>query len=140
MASSLGATEILEVMTRPFSFSTLSPLGSNLTSLLLIMKDKNAKGEASKGPLEAAIEESTKAWGKNVPQKKRQIKMVIKAICRTPSVVAKKKALVVEENVGVGITVGTGQDIEDSRGAKGTTMVAIDRIITKLKLEKVDER
>jgi hypothetical protein len=65
---------------------------------------------------------------------------VIKAICRTPSVVAKKKALVVEENVGVGITVGTGQDIEDSRGAKGTTMVAIDRIITKLKLEKVDER
>jgi hypothetical protein len=33
-ASSIGVTEILEVMTRPFPFVMLSPLGSDLTSLL----------------------------------------------------------------------------------------------------------
>jgi hypothetical protein len=42
-------------------FSTISPPGSDLTSLLLAMKDNNAKGEVVKGPSEAVIEESTKA-------------------------------------------------------------------------------
>jgi hypothetical protein len=42
-------------------FSTISPPGSDLTSLLLAIKDNNAKGEVVKGPSEAIIEESTKA-------------------------------------------------------------------------------
>jgi hypothetical protein len=40
--------EILEVMTRPLPFHMLSPLGSDLTSIL--MKDKNAKGKATRSP------------------------------------------------------------------------------------------
>lgn len=39
LASSLGATQILEVMTKHLSISALSPLGLDLTSLLLTMKD-----------------------------------------------------------------------------------------------------
>jgi hypothetical protein len=33
-SSSIGVTEILKVMTEPFPFALLSPLGSDLTSLL----------------------------------------------------------------------------------------------------------
>jgi hypothetical protein len=44
--SSLGCTQILEVMTRSLPFSTLSPLGSRLTSLLLTAKG-TGKGHAS---------------------------------------------------------------------------------------------
>jgi hypothetical protein len=43
--SSIGATKILEVMAQPLPFSTLSSLGSDLTSLLLMMKGKNTKEE-----------------------------------------------------------------------------------------------
>lgn len=48
LASSLGTTKILEVMTQPLHVTALSPLGSSLTSVLLIMKDKNDNGEATK--------------------------------------------------------------------------------------------
>jgi hypothetical protein len=39
-ASSLGATQILEVITQPLPFNVLCPLGLDLTCLLLTMKDK----------------------------------------------------------------------------------------------------
>jgi hypothetical protein len=39
-SSSIGVTEILKVMTEPFPFALLSPLGSDLTSLL----QSNEKG------------------------------------------------------------------------------------------------
>lgn len=45
--SSLGCTQILEVMTRSLPFSTLSPLGSRLTSLLLTAKGTSKEGHAS---------------------------------------------------------------------------------------------
>lgn len=48
LASSIRVMEILEVMTRPLPFHMLSPLGSDLTSIL--MKDKNAKGKATRSP------------------------------------------------------------------------------------------
>jgi hypothetical protein len=64
-ASSIGVIEILEIMARPLPFRMLSPLGSVLTSIL--MKDKNAEGGATKSPLEAAIEETTKSSAKEIP-------------------------------------------------------------------------
>jgi hypothetical protein len=36
---SLGATKILEVMTKPLSVTALSPLGSDLSIMLLTLKD-----------------------------------------------------------------------------------------------------
>lgn len=52
--SSIGITEILEVITEPFPFAMLSPLGSELTSLLH-PKEKSARkvneAETGKGPL-----------------------------------------------------------------------------------------
>ena len=50
-ASSIGVTEILEVMTRPLPFSMLSPLGLDLT--ILLMKDKVFEGEVARSTLEA---------------------------------------------------------------------------------------
>jgi hypothetical protein len=44
-ASWLGATQILEAMTKPLSITALSPLESNMTSLLSIMKDKKNNDE-----------------------------------------------------------------------------------------------
>jgi hypothetical protein len=43
-ASSLGCTQILEVMTQPLPFATLGRLGSDLTSILITMKGKNDEG------------------------------------------------------------------------------------------------
>jgi hypothetical protein len=48
IGSSIGATEILEVMTHPFPFTMISPLGSDLTSLLQT-KDKDAKEGIRRG-------------------------------------------------------------------------------------------
>ena len=64
-ASSIGVIEILEIMTRPLPFRMLSPLGLVLTSIL--MKDKNVEGGATKSPLEAAIEETTKSPPEEIP-------------------------------------------------------------------------
>lgn len=44
-ASSLGVTQILEVMTKLLSVTTLSPLGADLTSLMLIAKYKRNEDE-----------------------------------------------------------------------------------------------
>lgn len=41
--SSLGATQMLEIMTQPLPFNVRSPLGSDLTNLLLTMKGKKTK-------------------------------------------------------------------------------------------------
>jgi hypothetical protein len=49
--TSLGYTLILEVMTRPLPLSTLSPLGLELTSLLL-----NAKGTCKGGQASTLVE------------------------------------------------------------------------------------
>ena len=45
--SSIGITKILEVMNHPFPFAMVSPLGSDLTSLLQT-KDKDANKDAKK--------------------------------------------------------------------------------------------
>lgn len=43
---SLGVTQTLEVMTHPLPFNVLSPLGSDLTNLLLTMKSKKEEMSA----------------------------------------------------------------------------------------------
>jgi hypothetical protein len=45
LALSQGATHILEVMMNPLFVTMLSSLGSDLTSLLIIVKDKKDEGE-----------------------------------------------------------------------------------------------
>jgi hypothetical protein len=53
-SSSIGVTEILKVMTEPFSFPLLSPLGSYLTSLLQSKEkgiEKGAEEEKKKNAL-----------------------------------------------------------------------------------------
>jgi hypothetical protein len=42
--SSLGCMQLIEVMTQSLPFATLSPVGSDLTSMLLTMKGKNDDG------------------------------------------------------------------------------------------------
>lgn len=44
--SSLGYSRTLKVLTQPLPFSTISPLGPKLTSLLLTAKDTGKKGDA----------------------------------------------------------------------------------------------
>jgi hypothetical protein len=44
-SSSIGVTEILKLMTEPFLFALLSPLGSDLTSLLQSKKKGIEKGD-----------------------------------------------------------------------------------------------
>ena len=62
-ATSIGVTEILEVMTEPLPFTMLSPLESELTSLLQPQK-KNAKETA-----EAEVDKETSAPGGGNTQK-----------------------------------------------------------------------
>lgn len=64
--SSLGATKILEVMAQPLPFSTLSSLGSYLTSLLLTMMGKNTEEETTKASSNLIVEESTKTQTEDV--------------------------------------------------------------------------
>jgi hypothetical protein len=52
-------------VTRPLPFSTLSPLGLDLS--ILLMKDKNAEEEVAKGCSKAVMEESSKACIKSAP-------------------------------------------------------------------------
>jgi hypothetical protein len=47
-SSSAGVTEILKVMTEPFLFAMLSPLGSDLTSLLQSKEKGVEKGTEGK--------------------------------------------------------------------------------------------
>jgi hypothetical protein len=60
LASPLGAIEILKVVTQPLPFSTSSPLGSDLTSLLLTMNDKNTKEETTKASSSVIVKNQQK--------------------------------------------------------------------------------
>jgi hypothetical protein len=48
---------------------------------------------------------------------------MMKAICKTPSIEAKKKLLTVEENIEVGTTVEVGQEVEDRGRCGGTARI-----------------
>jgi hypothetical protein len=53
----------------------------DLTSIL--MKDRNAEGGATRSPLEAVAEETTKSHAKEIPQKKRKIGRIMQAVMMT---------------------------------------------------------
>jgi hypothetical protein len=55
---SLGCTQILEVMTQPLPFFTLGPLGSDVTSLLLIAKGVGGEEKEGDASMSAMVEES----------------------------------------------------------------------------------
>jgi hypothetical protein len=89
--SSIGVTEILEVMTRPLPFAMLSPLGSDLTSLLQI-KDKDVEEGIGRGSSGASKEEPANASDDQLLRKKRHIMTVMKAVCKTPPVGSKEES------------------------------------------------
>ena len=75
-SSSAGVIEILKVMTEPFPFAMLSPLGSDLTSLF------HSKEKGIEQSLEG--KETTSTTRGNVRgQKKRRMIAVMKAIHKT---------------------------------------------------------
>jgi hypothetical protein len=76
-SSSIGVSEILKVMIEPFSFAMLSPLGSDLTSLL---QTKEKGIEQSLGGKETALATGGNARG----QKKWRMMNIMKAIQKTP--------------------------------------------------------
>jgi hypothetical protein len=63
----LVLTEILEVMTHSLPFAMLSPLGSDLTSLLQTTKNKNTKEETGRGTSKVVAEEMTKTHDEQAP-------------------------------------------------------------------------
>jgi hypothetical protein len=104
--SSIGVTEILEVMTRPLPFTMPSPVGSDLTSLLQT-KNKNAEEEIGRGPSGTAMEETVNTSEDQVLRKKRYIKTVMKAMCKAPPSEAKKKVPVSEADKPTDAVEGT---------------------------------
>jgi hypothetical protein len=85
-ASSVDVSEILKVMTEPFLFAMLSPLGSDMT-VLLQSKEKG---------VERSLEgkETASAGGGNVGgSKKRRMMNVMQAIKKTPPPASVKKLL-----------------------------------------------
>jgi hypothetical protein len=76
-ASSIGVTEILEVMTKPLPYAILSPLGLELTSLLQ-PKKKDAREVA-----EAETGKAPSAPGGGNAQKKHRMMTVMRDVLDT---------------------------------------------------------
>jgi hypothetical protein len=126
-------------MTRSLPFVMLSPLGSDLTSLLQTTKNKHAEEEKGRGASKVVAEEMTKTHDEQAPHKKRHIMTVMKAVCKTPPTETRKKIVIREKLVATDKTVETTQGTKDSGGAYGTTMSKIDRIVADVALGKEDE-
>jgi hypothetical protein len=109
LATSVGVTEILEVMIAPLPFPMLSPLGSDITSLLQPQKkivEENTETEASKDPSAPS--------GGNV-QKKHRMMNVMRAILNTPP-------LVIQKEITPAIADEGPHQSENSGGPIGTTI------------------
>jgi hypothetical protein len=79
-------------MTRPLPFAMLSPLGSDLTSLLQT-KDKDAKEETGGSPSGAAMEETVNASDDQLLRKKWHIMIAMQGVRKTTPSGAKMKAI-----------------------------------------------
>jgi hypothetical protein len=84
-SSSIGVTEILKVMTEPFPFAMLSPLGSDLTSLLQSKEKGVEKGAEEEKKTTSATR------GNEDGQKKWRMMAVMRAINKTPPLVPVEK-------------------------------------------------
>jgi hypothetical protein len=114
-------------MTDPFPFAMLSPLGSDLTSLL---QSKEKGIEQSSGGKDTASATRGNAEG----QKKHQIMTVMKAIHKAPPSVSTEK-IVVPINAEGNTDAKADEAASEAENLK-TTMSEIDRIITDVTLEK----
>jgi hypothetical protein len=86
-SSSIGVTEILKVMIEPLLFAMLSPLGSDLTSLLQSKEKGVEKGAEEEKKTTSATR------GNEGGQKKRRMMAVMRAIHKTPPPVSTEKLL-----------------------------------------------
>jgi hypothetical protein len=120
-------TEILKVITEHFPFAMLSPLGSDLTSLLQL-KEKGIE-QSSEGK-EAASATRGNAGG----QKKQRMMTVMKAIHKTPPPASVEK-IVAFANVEVD-TDAEAEETAPEAEYLGTTMPEIDRIIADVAPKK----
>jgi hypothetical protein len=118
-ATSIGVAEILDEMTEPLYFTMLSPLGSELTSLL--QPHKKILRELPKPP----------PGGGNT-QKKHRMMNVMRAVLDTPPPVIQKK-------VAPSVADEGPQQAESSGGPLGTTLSEIDRLIANVAPEKNTE-
>jgi hypothetical protein len=85
-SSSVDVSEILKVMTKPFPFAMLSPLGSDLTGLLQF------KEEGAERSLEG--KETALASGGSVEgPKKRRMMNIMQAIEKTPPSTSAEKVI-----------------------------------------------
>jgi hypothetical protein len=84
LSSSVDVLEILKVMSEPFSFAMLSPLGSDLTSLL---QSKEKGFEQSSGRKETA----SATRGNTESQKKRGIMDIMQAVQKTVTLGFRRK-------------------------------------------------
>jgi hypothetical protein len=126
-SSCVGISEILKVTTEPFPFSMLSPLGSDLTSLL--QSKENVIEQSSRG------KEIASATGGNFGgQKKRRMMNVMKAIQKTPPP-ALAEEIVVPANAKGNTDVEADESAPEVENL-GTTMSEIDRIIADVTPEK----
>lgn len=106
-ALSICVIEILEIMTCPLPFAMLRPLGSDLTSLLLTMKDNNVEEEAEGILSKVITEEIDKTCNKRGTQKKQRFMAVMKAVCKTPPTEMGKKIATIEKITKVNKIVET---------------------------------
>jgi hypothetical protein len=121
--TSISVIEILEVMTEPLPFTMLSPLGSELTSLLQPQKKdarETVEVEAEKGP---------SAPGGGNAQKKRHMMNVMRVVLDTPPPSIQKKIAPYVANEGP-------QQAESNGGPIRTTLSEIDRLIANIAPEK----
>jgi hypothetical protein len=113
-------------MTEPFPFAMLSPLGSNLTSLLLSKEKGDEKGAEEEKKTTLAT------GGSEGGQKKRHMIVVMRTIHMTPPPVLIEK---IAAPAGVEADEMVAK-AENSGGPLGTTMSEIDRIIADVVLER----
>jgi hypothetical protein len=125
-SSSIGVTEILKLMTKPFMFALLSPLGSDLTSLLQ-SKEKGIE----KGDEEEKKKNASATGGTGVVRKTRMM-AVMRAMHKTPIGRDRKKIVPPTGAEASEVYV----EAKSSGGPLGTTMSEIDRIIADMVLER----
>jgi hypothetical protein len=122
-ATSIDVAEILEVMTELLPFTMLSPLGSEITSLLQPQKNN------TKGTTEVEADKEPSAPGEENAQKKHRIINVMRVVLDTPPPAIQKKVV-------PSVTDEGPQQAENSGGPLGTTLSEIDRLIASVAPEK----
>jgi hypothetical protein len=127
--TSIGVTKILGVMTEPLPFAMLSPLGSELTSLL------QPKKKDARETTEAETEKDPSAPGRGNAQKKRHMMTVMRVVLDTPPPAIHKR---IAPSAADEATEAP-QQAKSSGGPLGTTLSEIDRIIADVVPKKNTE-